>query len=81
MSWFEQGMFLERYPVYGWDCGLFGKVLPGTEWDSGWIGKVSHLRKVILKSAKDRFYRVDTPGQQVSPCVQYATACLLIRST
>jgi hypothetical protein len=22
----EQGMFLARYPVYGWDCGLFGKV-------------------------------------------------------
>jgi hypothetical protein len=40
MPWFEQGLFLERYPVYGWDCGLFGKVPLGTEWDSGWIRKV-----------------------------------------
>jgi hypothetical protein len=40
MSWFEQGMVFERYPVYGWDCGLFGKVPLCTEWDSGWIGKV-----------------------------------------
>jgi hypothetical protein len=31
---------LARYPVYGWDCGLFGKVPLGTEWESGWIGKV-----------------------------------------
>jgi hypothetical protein len=38
MSWFEQGMFLERYRVYGWDYGLFGKVPLGTEWDSGRIG-------------------------------------------
>jgi hypothetical protein len=34
---------------------------------------------VMLKSAKDRVIGVDTPGQQVSPCVQYGTACLLIR--
>jgi hypothetical protein len=43
MSWFEQGMFLERYLVYRWDCGLFGKVPLGTEWDSGWIGKVPEV--------------------------------------
>jgi hypothetical protein len=40
MPWFEQGMFLERYPVHGWDYALFGKVPLGTEWDSRWIGKV-----------------------------------------
>jgi hypothetical protein len=34
---------------------------------------------VLLKSAKDRFLGVHTPKQQVSPCVWYATACLLIR--
>jgi hypothetical protein len=34
---------------------------------------------VMLKSAKDRVIGVDTPGQQVSPRVQYGTACLLIR--
>jgi hypothetical protein len=43
MLWFEQGMFLERCLVYGWDCGLFGKVPLGTEWDSGWIRKVPEV--------------------------------------
>jgi hypothetical protein len=43
MLWFEQGMFLKRYQMYGWDCGLFGKVPLGTEWDSGWIGKVPEV--------------------------------------
>jgi hypothetical protein len=36
-------MFLERYPVRGWDCGLFGNVSLGTVWDSDWIGKVSEV--------------------------------------
>jgi hypothetical protein len=40
MPWLEQGIFFERYSVYEWDCGLFGKVPLCTEWDSGWIGKV-----------------------------------------
>jgi hypothetical protein len=34
---------------------------------------------VMLKSAKDRVIGADTPGQQVPSCVQYGTACLLIR--
>jgi hypothetical protein len=34
---------------------------------------------VMLESAKDRALRVDTPEQQVPPCVQYRMACLLIR--
>jgi hypothetical protein len=34
---------------------------------------------VMLESAKDRVIGVDTPGQQVTPCVRYGTACLLIR--
>jgi hypothetical protein len=33
----------------------------------------------MLESAKDRVLGVDTPGQQVPPCVWYGTACLLIR--
>jgi hypothetical protein len=33
---------------------------------------------VMLESAKNRILGVDTPGQQVSPCVRYGTACLLI---
>jgi hypothetical protein len=33
----------------------------------------------MLKSGKDRVIGVDTPGQQVPPCVQYGTTCLLIR--
>jgi hypothetical protein len=34
---------------------------------------------VLLESTKDQVIGVDTPGQQVSPHVQYGTACLLIR--
>jgi hypothetical protein len=34
---------------------------------------------VMLESAKDQVIGVDTPGQQVLPCVRYETACLLIR--
>jgi hypothetical protein len=38
------------------------------------------MRIVMLKSAKDRVLGVDTPEQQVPPCVLYGTACLLIRN-
>jgi hypothetical protein len=34
---------------------------------------------IMLESAKDRVLGVDTPGQQVLPCVRYGMACLLIR--
>jgi hypothetical protein len=34
---------------------------------------------VMLESARYRVIGVDTSGQQVSPCVRYGTACLLIR--
>jgi hypothetical protein len=34
---------------------------------------------VMLESGKDRILGVDTLGQHVSSCVQYRTACLLIR--
>jgi hypothetical protein len=30
---------------------------------------------VMLKSAKDQILGVDTPGQYVTPRVQYGTAC------
>jgi hypothetical protein len=33
---------------------------------------------VMLESTKDRVLEVDTPGQQVSPCVWYGMTCLLI---
>jgi hypothetical protein len=33
----------------------------------------------MLKYAKYRVLGVDTPGQEVSPCVRYGTACLIIR--
>jgi hypothetical protein len=50
-----------------------------------WFGMVETvgihqvLWLVMLKSAKDRILGVDTPGQHVSPHVQYGMACLLIR--
>jgi hypothetical protein len=34
---------------------------------------------VMLEFGKDRILEVDTPGQQVPPCVWYVMACLLIR--
>jgi hypothetical protein len=33
----------------------------------------------LLESAKDRILAVDTPGQQVLPCVRYGTTCWLLR--
>jgi hypothetical protein len=33
---------------------------------------------VMLESTKDRVLEVDTPGQQVSPCIWYGMTCLLI---
>jgi hypothetical protein len=38
-------------------------------------------RVVMLESAKDRVFGVDTPGQQVPSHVRYGMACLLIRGT
>jgi hypothetical protein len=35
----SKGSF-DKYPAYGWDCGLLEKVPLGMEWESGWIGKV-----------------------------------------
>jgi hypothetical protein len=43
------------------------------------VGICQVLWLVMLESAKDRVLKVDTLGQQVSPRVQYETACLLIR--
>jgi hypothetical protein len=34
---------------------------------------------VMLESAKHQILGVDTPGQQVPPCVRYGMTCLLIR--
>jgi hypothetical protein len=34
---------------------------------------------VMLKSAKDQIFGVDTPEEQVSPRLWYGTTCLLIR--
>jgi hypothetical protein len=35
---------------------------------------------IMLESAKDRVIGVDTPEQQVPPCVGYGTSCLIIRN-
>jgi hypothetical protein len=35
---------------------------------------------VMLESAKDRIFGVDTPEQHVPPCVWYGMTCLLIRN-
>jgi hypothetical protein len=43
------------------------------------VGTRQVMWLVMLESAKDLVIGVDTPGQQVLPCVRYRTACLLIR--
>jgi hypothetical protein len=46
-----------------------------------WVEMVKSVREmwlVLLESTKDRFLGVDTPKQQVPPCVKYGTACLII---
>jgi hypothetical protein len=43
------------------------------------VGIRQVLWLVLLKFAKGRVLGVDTPGQQVLPCVRYGTACLIIR--
>jgi hypothetical protein len=48
-------------------------------WNGGEGCDLHGLWLVMLESAKDRVIGVDTLGQQVSPCVQYGTACLIIR--
>jgi hypothetical protein len=44
------------------------------------VGFRQVLWLVVLESVKDRVLGVDTPGQQVTPCVRYGTTCLLIRN-
>jgi hypothetical protein len=43
------------------------------------VGTCQVMWFVMLKFAKGRVIGVDTPGQQVPPCVWYGTTCLLIR--
>jgi hypothetical protein len=43
------------------------------------VGFRQEMWLVMLESAKDRVFGVDTPGQQVLPRVRYGTSCLLIR--
>jgi hypothetical protein len=45
----------------------------------GTVGIRQVMWFVMFESAKDRIIGVDTPGQQVPPCVRYGTTCLLIR--
>jgi hypothetical protein len=68
---------LERYLLVR--SGIVDGLERCSRYGVGW--KVSHLWKVMLESAKDRFYRVDTPRQQVPPRIWYGTTCLLIRGT
>jgi hypothetical protein len=48
-------------------------------WTGGKGCDIHGLWLVMLKYAKDRVLGVDTPEQQVPPCVRYGMACLLIR--
>jgi hypothetical protein len=43
------------------------------------VGICQVMWSIMLENAKDRVIGVDTPGEQVLPCVRYGTACLLNR--
>jgi hypothetical protein len=43
------------------------------------VGIYQVMSFVMLEFAKDRVIGVDTPVQQVQPCVRYEPPCLLIR--
>jgi hypothetical protein len=45
----------------------------------GMIGFCQVMWLVMLESAKDGIFGVDSPGQHVPPCVRYGMTCLLIR--
>jgi hypothetical protein len=45
------------------------------------VGICQVMWLAMLESAKDQVIGVDTLGQQVSLCVRYGMACLLIRDT
>jgi hypothetical protein len=42
------------------------------------VGFLQVMWFVMLEFAKDRVLGVDTPGEQVPPCVRYGMTCLLI---
>jgi hypothetical protein len=48
-------------------------------WNGGEGCDLYSLLVVMLESAEDRVIGVDTPRQQVPPCVQYGTISLIIR--
>jgi hypothetical protein len=54
-------------------CGLSKVAMVDT------VGIHQAMWLVMLEYAKDQMLGVDTPGQQVPPCVEYGTACWLIR--
>jgi hypothetical protein len=43
------------------------------------VGSRQVMWLIMLESAKDWIFGVDTPGQHVLPCVRYEMTCLLIR--
>jgi hypothetical protein len=43
------------------------------------VGILQVMWLVMLESVKDRVIVLDTPGQQMPPCVRYGMTCLLIR--
>jgi hypothetical protein len=57
---------------------VWGSMLWFEHWSEWWRWLITSWH-VVLESAKDSIWRVDTPGQQVSPRVRYGTTCLLIR--
>jgi hypothetical protein len=57
----------------------WGSMLWFEQWLKRWRWLILSWH-VVLESAKERIWGVDTPGQHVPPCVRYGTAYLLIRN-
>jgi hypothetical protein len=62
------------------DLTMWGSMWWFDQWLEWWRWLIASCH-VVLKSSKDQFLGVDTPGQHVPPRVWYGVACLLIRNT
>jgi hypothetical protein len=63
------------YVVMGGDRGEIRCCGLSKVWNSGGGCDLHSLWLVMLESAKDQVFGVDTPRKQVPPCVQYGTVC------
>jgi hypothetical protein len=59
---------------------VWGSMLWFEQWLEWWRWLIPSWH-VVLESAQDRIFGIDTPRQHMPPRVRYGTACLLIKNT